>query len=171
MTTSTTSPSSGTSPAPMRTGPRPPRTTAATSGTTGSGLWSALSSAPACRSSSYTSTTSRSSNAGRCWCEARTAATGCPPARRRFRSCTRCGPDGLRDGPLGVLELTAAARAQRLVDLAALAAVGALPLGLVDLVAVEHRGDQPDHRHDRADHEPQEERAALEPAHHAPGEP
>jgi hypothetical protein len=42
---------------------------------------------------------------------------------------------------------------------------------LVELVAVEHRGDEPDEGRDGRDQEPQEERAALELADDPAGQP
>src|SRR4029078_4142177 len=68
-----------------------------------------------------------------------------------------------RDDLVRILELGAAAGAERVVDLHDLAAAGALAPQLVAVGAVEHQRDQPEHRQDRRDQEPQEHRRALDP--------
>src|SRR5262245_51323329 len=67
---------------------------------------------------------------------------------------------GYRD--LGELELRPAARAQGIVELDDLPAAGAPAPQLVAVVAVRDRRDQPEEGQDRGDHEPQEERRALD---------
>src|SRR4051794_22403573 len=81
-------------------------------------------------------------------------------ARMRFASFRRLeGEKGrLRSGPWRVylreLQFLAAARAQRVVELDDLAAARAGPHGLVGVIAVQQRRDEPDERHDRRDQEP-----------------
>src|SRR5688500_12530360 len=60
-----------------------------------------------------------------------------------------------------VLELGPAAGAEGVVELDHLPAAGALAPRLVDLQPVEDGDDHADHRHARADEEPDEERGAL----------
>src|SRR3954462_12846195 len=74
------------------------------------------------------------------------------------------------DRDLGEVELGPAAGAQRVVDLHDLAAGRALAAQLVGLVAVHQRGDQPHQGQQPGDHEPQEERRALDPADDAAGQ-
>src|SRR5215207_3357028 len=75
----------------------------------------------------------------------------------------RCGRFGLyRD--LREVQLGPAADADRVVQLDDLAAAGALPAQLVALGAVQQRGEEPEHRQDAGDQEPDEEGRALEPA-------
>src|SRR5215207_2242282 len=76
------------------------------------------------------------------------------------RGCSRFGL--YRD--VRELQLGAAARAQRVVQLHDPPAAGALAAQLVALAAVEHRGEQPEHRQQAGDQEPEEERRALDPA-------
>src|SRR3954453_2007805 len=65
-------------------------------------------------------------------------------------------------GRSGVLELGAAARAQRVVYRNDAAAGGAAAMRLVVLVSVRGGGDEPEERDARRDQEPDEERRALE---------
>src|SRR4051794_1998320 len=91
-----------------------------------------------------------------------------PPAGRRVPLRL----PALRGHRLGRLELPAlrelelgpAARAQRLVDRHDRAAARAAAVRLLAFVAVEHRGEQADEGRDRRDDEPDQERAALDPA-------
>src|SRR5688572_21595578 len=90
--------------------------------------------------------------------------------RRRARRCRARRPSlpaggggglGL-DHHVGVLELGAAAGAQRLVGLDDLPAAGARAAQLVALDAVQERADQPRERQQRRDREPEEERGPLD---------
>src|SRR4051795_1058380 len=87
-----------------------------------------------------------------------------PVIRRAERpSLPSRGGDGLGlDGDVGELELGAAARAERVVELDHLAAAGAAAARLVAVVAVQDGGQQAGEGQDRRDHEPQEERRALD---------
>src|SRR3954447_24241295 len=71
------------------------------------------------------------------------------------------------DRELREVEIGPAAHAHRVVELDELAAVGALAAELVAVGAVQQGDEQPDHGHDRADDEPDEERGTAD----APDQP
>jgi len=75
-----------------------------------------------------------------------------------------------RDREVGELELGSAVHAHGVVELEHAAAARALATQLLVLVAVEHGRDQAEERDRPGDHEPHEERTALDPPDDAPGE-
>src|SRR4051794_7090551 len=73
-------------------------------------------------------------------------------------------------GHVRELEVGPAAHAHGVVQLDQPPAGGALTAYLVALGAVQHRADEPDHRHRGADQEPQDERGPLDLAHDPGGD-
>src|SRR3954447_21330458 len=69
------------------------------------------------------------------------------------------------DPDLGEIEIGAAAHAHRVVELDDLAAGRALAADLVALGPVRERDQESEHRHDRADQRPDEERGPPDAAH------
>src|SRR3954471_900342 len=84
------------------------------------------------------------------------------PGTDRRERATACAKRLGRGFSPGVLELLAAARAERVVELDRAAAARALALGLLGVVAVQQRGGEAEERQDRRDEEPQDEGRALE---------
>src|SRR3954447_24718538 len=82
----------------------------------------------------------------------------------------RCGRGLGLYGHVGELQLGPAAGAEGVVEHDYPPAAGALPAQLVTVGAVQHGGEQADHRQHRADEEPDEERRALDLADHARGQ-
>src|SRR5438045_9540960 len=91
---------------------------------------------------------------------------GVSAGRRAWRALPGFG----RDRDIRILELGAAAGADRVVDLRHASAAGTCAAELVALEAEGDRGEQSEEGHDPRHEEPAEERAALAHANDAAGE-